>query len=69
MARRTKGQSFHDWLEEEQRDAILEQDRTLAAAKVRDITKYTDAEAVTAARYEIYLPLGDEPLIGQTYVP
>lgn len=36
--RRRKGQDFKDFLEEEQRTAILEQDRTLAAAKVRDIT-------------------------------
>lgn len=27
------------------------------------------AEAVSAARYEVYLPLGDEPIMGQSYVP
>jgi len=35
--RRKKGQSFHDFLEEEQQAAILEQDRTLASARVKDI--------------------------------
>lgn len=54
MARRKKEQSFHDWLEEEQRDAILEQDRTLAAARVRDIAAPpggtpNDAEYVVTA--------------------
>lgn len=35
--RRRPGQNFTDWLEEEQRAAILFLDRTLEAAKIRDI--------------------------------
>lgn len=58
--RRKQGQSFHDWLEEEQRDAILEQDRTLAAAKVRDIA--TDSGAPQAHKDSHDPNDGSDPL-------
>jgi len=46
-----------------QKEAAVGDDRLYQEEQDGTVTDLTEI------RYEIYLPLGDEPLVGQTYVP